>query len=48
MNPTLDQLMASSRADEIRWLERTAGDRSCFRRLRRLVPSAVRPAARQR
>ena len=27
MNPTLDQLVANARADELRWLERTASDR---------------------
>ena len=48
MNPTLEHLVASARADEIRRLERTASDRPCFRRLRRLAPSAVRAPATRR
>ena len=46
MNPTLDQLMASSRADEIRWLERTASERPSRRRFRRLSSAARRSSQR--
>jgi hypothetical protein len=42
MNPTLDQLVASARADELRWLERTASDRPGQRRVRRLRLGARR------
>jgi hypothetical protein len=36
MNPTLDQLVANARADELRWLERTASDHPHPTRFRRL------------
>ena len=44
MNPTLDQLVASARADELRWLERTASDRPGrrFRRVQRRPPRSRR------
>ena len=47
MNPTLEHLVASARADEIRRLDRTTSERPRFRRLRRRVPSAIRPSARR-
>jgi len=46
MNPTLDQLVASARADELRWLERTASDRPGQRRFRRLHVAARRSSRR--
>jgi hypothetical protein len=47
MNPTLDHLVASARADEMRWLDRTASARPRFRRVRRPAPGAVRRASRR-
>jgi len=46
MNPTLDQLVASARADELRWLERTASSRPYQRRFRRLALDARRGSQR--
>jgi hypothetical protein len=49
MNPTLDHLVADARAQEVRWLERTASDRLRHRRFRRLptVRSVARPDTRR-
>ena len=42
MNPVLDQLVANARADELRWLERTASDCPHTRRFRRLAGRRLR------